>query len=355
MKATRLTCWVWLGIIACAQASAVSPTTKATVPAEIEALEKAVLQHRRAISSGQMQIHLTIYTNQAIDASLERMIYFDNERFRQDETANNVTRTRCFGDGVFFKYCTGSEAGRRYALEVQELKHVDRNANYIYEPLKVMFYPGWSGLARSVHMESIIGAPDRTNFEMAPALWEGEQAVEVSFSLVRRPDARVRYCVVPTRGYSIVMMEARTQRQEIEVIESVHCALQRVADQLWFPKTVRYQKTENGKQGDREDMDFNVISLNQPLDPRLFTPAGMNVAPDTPVAPGPRDARVIQKWDGKAIVPMGDEERMRIMFGQRNASRSHRRAILIGASIVCVGVGVIVYWWHRRRKPASGS
>lgn len=325
---------------------------------DVSEVDAAVLSSRRAISSGRLVVTRR-YQDFARGASEETKIasVFDfrdkKKRTREDVTAGGVTTTQAYGDRYYYWYCDGpTTQDGRYALTAKELKYATaQDGHYLHEPLMLMLHPLWYRGAEGMHKESFVGSATRSGARIEAAEWDGERAWKVSHIETKGGGTTsVRYWVLPERDHNVVRMEMGFDNRGVPNECSVQCTLVRVRDAVWFPHTVRFEHVAGGELRKREDLEISILSLNEPVDPLLFEPATMNIAPETQVARVPQDPRGVLKWDGKQMVVTTSAENLRRLSNQSRGDWSIVRFLLLGGSLVCAAVCVIVAWlWHYRR------
>jgi hypothetical protein len=105
-------------------------------------------------------------------------------------------------------------------------------------------------------------------------------------------------------GYSVVRMEQEFKGGGTNYVDSVDLEIKKHEKSgVWFPVSQHYQRVEDGNRVSREEhLKVTVVSLNEPLDPAVFTPAGMNVRPGSLVMYIPERDTGECVWDGSKIV-----------------------------------------------------
>ena len=105
-------------------------------------------------------------------------------------------------------------------------------------------------------------------------------------------------------GYSVVRMEEEFRGGGTQYVDSVDLQIRKHEKSgVWFPVSQHYQRVEDGSRVTCEEhLKITVLSLNEPLEPVVFTPAGMNVRPGTPVMFIPEQGTGHHVWDGNKIV-----------------------------------------------------
>jgi len=77
------------------------------------------------------------------------------------------------------------------------------------------------------------------------------------------------------------------------------------------------------------------------------------VPPDTVVTRKPAVLGTDMKWDGKKLVVMSEDEKIRLMFPGPRKSDAGRRIGLLVVSGILAAIGGAVMWWRYIRKPSD--
>jgi hypothetical protein len=148
-------------------------------------------------------------------------------------------------------------------------------------------------------------------------------------------------------------MEMRRDHDGVTHEDAVQCSVRHVRDDIWFPATVQYRETRGGTVVKEENLQVDFLSFNEPIDPKVFEPASMNVPPETTVVRSPGDPRGALKWDGKAIVVVTEEEAL-ARLGRPSPAGWPRRILFLGGSLAFALIAAGVFWWrYARRTPAD--
>jgi len=350
----RAMCYVTLALLPFGAAS-VAAEAPTPIALQIKELEEAILSHRRAITAGHFRVK-QIYDSywRGRHSEAEITTYYDGLLVREDAKVRDRVTTQCFGEQYYYSYCTGKPtAPGKYALGMKDLSHASRKDEYLHEPLKLMFYCSTYTGAANYTLDTLIGSPQRKDLVIEPATWEGQKAWKVSFTYTP-VEAVVTYWAVPSWGYSIVRMFVPWKSENGSANEdSIQCSVQQTRNGIWFPKTVRYRRLTNGTAALSEDLEIEVMSVNEPIDRRMFGPETMNVPPDTVVTMMPAVLGTDMKWDGKKLVVMSEDEKIRLMFPGPKKSDAGRRIGLLVVSGILAAIGGAVMWWRYMRKPSD--
>jgi hypothetical protein len=88
--------------------------------------------------------------------------------------------------------------------------------------------------------------------------------------------------IAPQYGYSPIRMESQTKKYSL--FDSTTVEVRRYKDtDLWVPVKATVQRLENGELFQKTDYTISIYSINEPLDPKLFTPELLDIPVGTPV------------------------------------------------------------------------
>ena len=170
------------------------------------------------------------------------------------------------------------------------------------DPRMIMFVPVPYGITYTHTLESLVNGPGRENLRAWAAEFDGLSVFTISFDTPKTGN-HCEYDVAPSRGYNIVRWRLEWGKQGVNgqgvVLRNTFdclmtCKLKQVADGVWFPSTVELDQTRNDKPYSKEVLKIQVLSLNQRMDEKLFTLAGLPpdvlVIPEPPISQDPRRA-----------------------------------------------------------------
>jgi hypothetical protein len=119
----------------------------------------------------------------------------------------------------------------------------------------------------------------------------------------------------------------------------------------WYPAKWVYERHENGKLTKKEEVSVELISLNEPIDPALFTLNGLErLKPDTRVnwlassPPPPAEGSLL--WNGKDIV----SGRPGYGLPEDFLNRSNRLTVIIIVNVIFLSLIFWIYFYRRYRQ-----
>ncbi|MDR0610835.1 MAG: hypothetical protein LBG58_12045 [Planctomycetaceae bacterium] len=156
--------------------------------------------------------------------------------------------------------------------------------------------------------------------------------------------------IAPQYGYSPIRMESQTKKYGLFDSTTVEVRQYKDTD-LWVPVKATVQRLENGKLFRKTEYAITVYSINEPLDPKLFTPELLDIPVGTPVemfsSHNPPNIKR-QFWDGKKTVTEGELFIQKIQ--DENAAKNNKRRILgVVSGLILISI-VCFYKFFTRRK-----
>lgn len=167
--------------------------------------------------------------------------------------------------------------------------------------------PRWLGMApidvgNLLHygaVDSLVGNPKRTKVTETKDTWEGKPAVRVRFEHTKVGTAMIEVWIVPEWGHSVVRVSESDDKEKVEQWVENKVALDK-SSKLWFPISCVVGRTKEGKKTREEESTITVKSLNEPVDPKVFELAGMDLPVGTPVINFAEGGSYV--WNGKELV-----------------------------------------------------
>jgi hypothetical protein len=295
--------------------SAAAAPGQSAVPADVAEVEKAVLDYRRAIQPGHVVLTEKQELNGVPDPQRDRTtkVWFDGKqiradimlRYKKDEAFHREVNCRnCEFDGYYVLLLEEKLDNKPVALALHPMgDNVSPDSSYaVLDPRLLGMVVDNSAnlaLARS-RLDSYVGAPGREQVSIRRELWKGMDSQRIDYRFP--PASAVREWVVPAWGPSVGRIEVEADVNGHHHHDWVESEYQQVGKAgVWFPRICTHESWTDGKLTDREVVDVEVLSLNEPLPADTFRLAGMNIPVGWPVT-GFREEGM-STWDGKKVVP----------------------------------------------------
>ena len=217
----------------------------------------------------------------------------------------------------------------------------------IFDPRLVGTVVSPFALLKHEHLESVVGSVDRDPPKLRRETWKGKDCWVVSFH--NNVQVYLEFWVVPSLGNSVVrnIIKPSSEKlvtQEIEVAPVGNTG-------LWFPRSYVYEVLNKGKVDEREEFRVTKVSLNESIDEKVFTLAGMNIAPDTTLACETPDGQSqTLTWTGAELV-----NHVNPTFVKRpppTSSRSWLVPLAVGAALIAIAALALYWRGSRARRPA---
>jgi hypothetical protein len=186
-------------------------------------------------------------------------------------------------------------------------------------------------LSRNVRVEDIIYKDTRCKKVTA---WE-----EDKYSL--------RYWIAVEKGYSILKMELTVMDSELTWMDTTETDIAfHDESSLWIPVASHCRRTKDSEIIGKEEFTVEVISINTPIDPVVFTPKGMNVPIGTYGIISDSEDRSYHFWNGEKIISKREAEFGEVMnqLLEQNKKQFFGRLLSFTISSVLILVAFICFW-----------
>ncbi|NQT14623.1 MAG: hypothetical protein HQ582_17835 [Planctomycetes bacterium] len=332
---------------------------------EIAAIERRVIANRLAMHQWRIRVSFTREskgTRREPDAPVGTgyTFYLDGKRSRVDWTFRYIkkppgidegsyTSTAIWSDDQHIDYSTQCfEDGAKSALEVADrewsLKN-EANGEIRLPPLRALGMLPF-GLLINGTMTDCIGNPNRTELRMSDDIVDGIKCKKISF--VSEGGLPSRVWVAPDMGPSVVRMEQEWKAKSHNYFYRTDVVVEEYRNTgIWFPVSAEWRQSQDGNDSTmREAVQVEILSLNEPLDPKFFTIADLNVPAGSFVNKRPSTANHI--WDAEQVVNENSAELLD-QRGDENGTSGRRIALLGTALLLAVLCGVFL-WRHFVRE-----
>jgi len=329
---------------------------------EIAVLEQRVIANRVAMHQWHIRVSLAREgegTHREPDAPVATgyTFYLDGRQSRVDWTfryakkpfgvdQDSYTSTTIWSDDQHISYSTQRfEDGAKSALEVADrdwsLKN-EANGKIRLPPFQTLgMLPG--ALLVDAPMTMCIGNPNRVELRISDDILNGIECKKISF--VSEHGLTTRVWIAPAMGPSVVRMEYDGKSQSPNYLDRTDVVVKEYRKTgIWFPASAESQRIQDGKvRIRRETVQVEVLSLNEPLDPKVFTIVDLNVPAGSFANVRPYTGNFI--WDGNQIREEGAAEVLRGTSGLSG----RRITLLVTSSVLAILCGVFL--WRRFRRP----
>jgi hypothetical protein len=311
-RAVVLVLVIWAAIALAPGAGWAAPLT----PAEVREVEDRVLAARRAIRTCELVI-VCRYADPAGKALPARdydlHVWWDGLRTRIDRALRPadpapdrwVDCWQCERDG--FRLCHHPDQRQPQLLGTSAFAPItpaDGPAERPPDPRTLGLIPFPFLCCYDKPLDTLIGRPGRTNLR-GDRTGEGEREV-VTIEFDASPTLRGRARVEPAKGHAVTQVEwvaVGPDRKTLTGTWTLETEYKEVPrTRVWFPAAFTYTDTAGGKETERHRGTVTVASLNERLDPKTFTLAGMGLPPGTVITNVPADGG-IHEWTEAGLRP----------------------------------------------------
>ncbi|HBI45345.1 MAG TPA: hypothetical protein DDY78_21210 [Planctomycetales bacterium] len=343
-------------------------------PPDAAALEKAVLDYRRAIQNGKLVLTQRTYLEGEASPSRSRVttIWFDGTRIRNDAVFRfaksepphresdeaphrEVYCRNCEFDGYYIDYnsYTGQTGDVMPSLHLERLDlNADRNRYQAVDPRLLGVVLGSFPNLSSYRLDANVGALDRKGVTIQNDTWKGVECRRIDFKNPAGMDGRI--WIVPAWGPNVVRIQTEGDGRGHHYLFSVESEYQKIEPSgIWYPQTCTFERRADNKLEEKEEIGVQVLSMNEPVDPNAFRLAGMEIPAGTYVA-GFR-AEGPSTWNGKELVPQAPPDLLtnRAKPGAVPWTQSEKWPYAIGSLILALfAAGAVwLYTISNKHKP----
>ena len=203
------------------------------------------------------------------------------------------------------------------------------------------------------HMESFIGWSARQKPTATSTTLNGIDCWKVEY--ISSDDRTVRTWIAPGMGFGVLRMEVQFEDSAgVPFLSRSDCTLaQDKVSGIWFPHLFSYRRHVRGKVEIEEDLEVQVVSLNQALDPKLFTLEGIDCLPSgeqvswVSNTPAPASGYLI--WNGRELVSGTPPAIPRLDQPQRGGNS----LLIFIIAVLCAVAAAFCAWRYFKTKPRS--
>ncbi|MBX9790449.1 MAG: outer membrane lipoprotein-sorting protein [Pirellulales bacterium] len=325
---------LWLGLVSLAAA-------------EVADIEREAVEYRRAIRSGEVIVRRDDPNGRAA----ELHIWWDGDSFRQDVSSGNGYRVvDVWHQGQYLHFsdepsdngnklvATVADANDRGAVGSKQPSDPRRIGMAAVDFLNLVHYP----------LDEVLTNPARKNTTVRQDQLAGQECTLVTITRVN--GGIIRVWIAPERDFSVLRMDCEISdgrgTKSFDTVD-VEVALHEPSG-LWFPVHSHCRNGVNDRIDCDEDCTIQVISLNQPIPPEVFTFAGIGVPVGWPVSDHTRpDIDRQLAWDGQAVVTVE-----RAADTARAATRTN--VIYLAGALVLAAVALVLLWRFFSLRRANG-
>jgi len=318
--------------------------------ADVAEIERQAVEHRRGIRSGEVIVQCDYHNGRAA----ELHIWWDGDSYRQDVSRGNDHRdVRVWHEGRYLHFsdelgdngnrlvATLAFANDRHYVGVAEPNDPRRVGMAAADFLNLNHYP----------LDEVLANPARRNTAVRQEQLSGAACTVVT--ITRLNGGVIQVWIAPERDFSVLRMEGEISdgrgSKRFDTVD-VDVALHEPSG-LWFPVHSHCRNGSRNDAGEKlerdEDCAIEVISLNQPIPPEVFTFAGIGVPVGWPVSDHTRpDIDGQLAWDGRAVASVE-----RAADTARAATRTNV-VYLVGALLLAAVASLLLWRFFSLRREA---
>lgn len=326
--------------------------------ADVVDIERDAVQQRRQIHSGEVVVRARYRDERRFPNGREvyLRIWWDGSSFRQDMHLGNYREVDIWTEGRYLHW--SDEPGTTGNKLIATIAH-DRDEGVVgsrqrHDPRRIGFGPSNFLNLVNYPIDEFLGNPARIKTTTQKVNHDGNDCTEVAISRIN--GATVRAWIAPERGMNILrMVVVSAGEEELKLVDAVDVSASlHEPSGIWFPTRFHYQRSAGDQaveqvktEEEEEEGTVEIISLNEPIPPEVFTFAGVGVPIGWPVSDRTRpDVSGPLAWDGKSAVSV------------EHAADTARAATrvsfvyLFGAALLAL-VGAVLMWRVLFRRVTS--
>ena len=325
-----------------------------------ELLQKAI-DARLKITSGEFVFTVKFTNNGRGKSVVFRQTvhtWFDHEQLRGDTLGAQGKQINCFGcygKGSLVTYSTQAVPHGKMAVTVQDEGDAILTEKVV-DPRWVGLMPLSFGMAIHFHIETIYAVQKSSPATVTEVMMAGSPCLLVKWRPAY-PPVEIWAWIDPGKDYSVVRVESHWKNYGVDIIETVRTRHKFFgAAGIWFPEEVVFEARAGDKVTSHETLSIEVKSLNQPIDAKIFSLAGIaEIKPDTPInwtseklsRPEAKGREMV--WDGKSIVAADGDTDL-----EKAGSNGSLVRLLIFANIALVLLAVLIFFGYKRFRRRGG-
>jgi hypothetical protein len=350
--------------------------------ADIERIERHVIEYREQITSWHVRLLLTDeFRDSESGAKLDPMsdmIFAGNmECYKEGELLHeergyfvNDTKEKYLLKTIFnkkWRYMFGNDKVRHEGSDVDiPILHMMASSKIVGGPYTTPYDIRSLGITPSVDIRfdsdtltAYIGNPQRNNLMMSDDIIGDKKCCKISFSLLKHPEENMMSIwICPELGYNPLKFEIDfpnlktinyykgRQRGtfDIEVSNNNN-------KKIWFPKKISC-RAMHGEHLDKlissRNLAIEVVSFNKSLDPKLFDERGLDLPVGTLVLMDPEPpVPDTYTWDGEKIVGLSGATLEQVILPARSNAF---RYFLIAAGFALISIACLFKYFELRKK-----
>ncbi len=207
---------------------------------------------------------------------------------------------------------------------------------------------------RLYHFETVLNSVNRDKPKLHRDRWKEADCWVISFH--KNNGVYYELWIVPSHGYNVARIISESHPNGKPYRVTVETEAAPVGNSgLWFPRTCTCESVSDGELIQKEELRMTKISLNEPIDDKVFTLAGMGIKPGTPIAGKlPNGEPHVWTWTGTSVVDHVNPT----IIPKSSPLPTGRRGRLLTTAVACAFIATaaalaIIFRRRRAKPPAS--
>lgn len=303
-----------------------------------------------SVNTGKGKDNLPLRMVQYVDGSKRRE---ERTRIITDEPDKKQTSIQILGDKNFYLYDKLEDTGKPTMPLYQAVKdsiYVPEN-RFTFDYRMLGFTPYKYGVLGDDSISDYLGGFEQNKrieeFRMEDEVLNGIPCKKFSMFL-DKGDSHNTFWIAPGLGYCPIRAETGTKSHGFFVSTDVKVARYKDTD-LWVPVEMIYEYAYGGQQESKMEQKITVYSINEPIDPIVFTPEGLDIPVGTPIDMRPESYSDEYVWDGKKAATTG-EMLVEQILKEKPARWNRFRYLLMATGLILICIAFFSMYMKSKKR-----
>lgn len=263
-----------------------------------------------------------------------------------DKSGNVEARVVLTPDQFLFCEATEFEGPVRNSVRTGPRKDAKPYEPMIFRVEMLGLIPMPSGLLHRTPLESFYDVAERTECTIEPERLDEIDTLKSSY--IRADGQRVTFWIASELGHSVLQMEfSSVSKKGKRRLQRVHSKLAQHGD-VWFPSECEYTCYSDDELIAHELWLVKNATFNSPIDPAVFTLAGLDLPQGTYVVgdSGQEGKLALGVWDGEKLT---DPPAVPTVLSRPPPAAENRDRLLWIATLNAIAGLALIGWYFRPR------
>lgn len=324
----------------------------------LKSLREEIIKNRNQITKMEVLYHVERVVEDpkivspSLGYSMSKRVWFDEQRLRSDlllDEKNGIIRTKCLNcyvDNTLVSTTSERISGKNVIPSIYAIEYTSK-ADAIPDPRWLGLFPVYFDVASRYKIDSVFTAKNPESVHIEEGIIKGIECKIITWDILYPP---ITYRCWRTKKSSLVIprIEASWINGNQQVVESIEMDYEKMTDlELEYPTNIRFEQRYDNDLVVFEVTKINVVSVNKPIDPAIFTlknMPGVNkgipiqwVSDETPPAPVPLI------WDGSKIISATPDVIKEPLTVTKDRLLLRNIIVFGNLAIICIVIAVILF------------